>query len=169
MELGTFVTVDGQPGVQFDVELSAPLEEVWSAVTEPHQVSQWFPSTLVFEPTVGGEVRFSGDPHMDDLKGRVLDYEPRKRFAFTWGASTVSFTLSRVELNATRFVLLNLLESSNEAARNAAGWQVCLEQLELLLREGKAQGPHGQAGADWRSVYEAYVAVGFPSGARIPE
>lgn len=169
MELGAFVTIDGQAGVQFELEFASSIEQLWAAVTEPNQVRQWFPSGLVFEPAVGGKVSFSGDSNIDDLQGRVLDYEPRKRLAFTWGDSEVHFTLARIGIQSSRFLLLNLLAAREEAARNAAGWQICLEQLEILLSQGQASGPHGQAGADWSAIYEAYVAVGFPSGAPIPQ
>jgi len=168
VELGQYVIVDGHSGVQFECELPGSVEQVWAAVTAPEQVRLWFPSNLIFQPLVGGEVRFSGDPNISDQTGRVLDYEPRKRLGFTWGDSEVHFAVSRVELHVSRFVLLNLLASPDEAARNAAGWQLCLEQLEALLSTGQADGPHSQVSEDWSAIYEAYVAVGFPSGAPIP-
>ncbi len=168
MELGQYVIVDGRSGVQFECELPGSVEQVWAAVSAPDQVCQWFPSKLTFQPVVGGSVSFSGDPNVPDETGRVLDYQPGRRLGFTWGDSEVHFTVARIDLQRSRFVLLNLLASADEAARNAAGWQLCLEQLEALVSKGHADGPHGQASADWPAIYEAYVGVGFPSGAPIP-
>ncbi len=59
--------------------------------------------------------------------------------------------------------LLNVLEARDAAARNAAGWTVCLAELDAHLG-----GPRGATAEPWPELYAAYVAAGVPSGAPIP-
>ncbi len=169
MQTATLVTIDGRPAVQFELDLPYAAKRVWEAATDTQQLQQWFPSTLTFDPFVGGVVDFSGDPNIKDLKGIVLKFEAQRALAFTWGDDELRFSVEMLSLSRTRFRLANLLGSRKEAARNAAGWQICLGQLEVLLSEGHADGPHGDAGAQWQGFYDAYVAAGFPHGAQIPE
>ncbi|MDP2014622.1 MAG: SRPBCC domain-containing protein [Actinomycetota bacterium] len=169
MQRANFLTIDGRPAVQFELDLDYSAQRVWEAVTDTQQLQQWFPSTLTFDPFVGGVVDFSGDPEIKDLKGIVLKLEAQRALGFTWGDNELRFSVEMLTLSRTRFRLSNLLGSRKEAARNAAGWQVCLGQLEVLLSQGHADGPHGDAGAHWQQIYEAYVAAGFPHGVQIPE
>ena len=67
-----------------------------------------------------------------------------------------------------RTVRLHVLEARDAAARNAAGWTVCLAELEKHLRGDPADGPHSAAAEPWQEHYAAYVAAGVPSGAPIP-
>lgn len=168
MTNGIALTLDGRPAVRFERLLPHSVETVWAALTEAERVVSWFPSRFTFEPRVGGEIRFSGDPNVEDLVGEVLAYEPPTRFAFTWGDSEVRFELS-AEGESTRFVLTNLLGAENESARNAAGWHVCLLELEKALASDGADGPHAEGAADWQPLYEQYVAAGLPSGAPLPD
>jgi hypothetical protein len=55
-----------------------------------------------------------------------------------------------------------LLEAQDKAARDGAGWHVCLDRLEQRLA-----GSHGAA-QDWRELYEEYQRRGVPTGAPIP-
>jgi len=54
------------------------------------------------------------------------------------------------------------------AARDAAGWTVCLAELGKHLAGQVAGGPHSETAESWREHYEAYVAAGMPSGSYIP-
>ena len=47
------------------------------------------------------------------------------------------------------------LSNADEAARNAAGWHVCLDKL-------------GGEESDWEPLYAEYQRRGLPSGAEIP-
>ena len=53
------------------------------------------------------------------------------------------------------------------AARNAAGWHVCLDALETLLEHGKASAPTDEPTDRWRELYGEYIARGVPHGAPI--
>ena len=168
MNDGIYVSVGGRPAVRFEREYRHPIQRVWRAVADADQARQWFPSALTFEPRVGGAVRFTGDPNMSDGEGVVLEYEPPRVLAFTWGGGEVHIALEAVGEDRCRFVLTNVLTADDEAARNAAGWDVCLGELDKVVRGEESQGPHAVPATAWRATYESYVRSGMPAGAVIP-
>jgi uncharacterized protein YndB with AHSA1/START domain len=168
MTTGTYLSIDGRPAVRFEREYRHPIQRVWQAVADADEARQWFPSALTFEPRVGGAARFTGDPNMSDGEGVVLEYDPPRLLAFTWGDGEVHIALEPVGENRCRFVLTNVLTSDDEAARNAAGWDVCLAELDKVVHGEEAQGPHALPVSEWQATYESYVRSGMPSGAPIP-
>jgi len=168
MSQGTFVRVNGRPAVRFERRYAHSIDRVWRAVTDPDELRTWFPSAVIFEPVAGGAVTFSGDPNIDDLHGTVMAYEPPRLFSFTWGDSEIHLSLESDGEAACRFILTNVLAAENESARNAAGWEVCLGELDKLLDGADAQGPHSGSAANWQASYDAYLKSGMPSGAHIP-
>jgi uncharacterized protein YndB with AHSA1/START domain len=168
MNDGVYIIVKDRPAVRLEREYAHPIHRVWQAVVDPGQARQWFPSTLVFEPEVGGSVRFTDDPHIADGDGVVLEYDPPHVLSFSWGDGEVHIALTPVGEERCRFILTNVLGAGNEAARNAAGWQVCLGELDKVIRGQETNGPHAETAIDWRTSYDAYVQSGMPAGATIP-
>jgi uncharacterized protein YndB with AHSA1/START domain len=162
MDLGSYLEVDGRPAVRFERTYRHPIDRVWQSVSEPDLLAAWFPSKVTIEPRVGGTVEFSGDPNVGDTTGVVLAYDPPRRLAFTWGGDEIHLELSAVDDGHCRLVLINVLEDRSAAARNGAGWNVCLAALEADLDETP---PDDTA---WRAYYDAYLADGVPSGAPFP-
>jgi hypothetical protein len=80
------------------------------------------------------------------LTGEVLAVEEPTILAFSWGEEILRFELSP-ENGGTPLVLLDELPPT-AAARNAAGWDLCLDHL-AGLKPGVD---------DWRRHFEAYVA-----------
>jgi uncharacterized protein YndB with AHSA1/START domain len=169
MELGTFVSFEGRPAVRFVRIYSQARDRVWAALTEPDQLAHWFPSHVEIDLRPGGVVRFSGDPHTEDLEGVVLVCEPPRALAFTWGPSELHFELADLGDAGCRFSLIDVLGSADEAARNGAGWAVCLHELERSLSGTPGDGPHSSGALDWRPLYDAHRAAGVPSGAPVPD
>ncbi|MEU3191849.1 SRPBCC family protein [Streptomyces sp. NPDC006992] len=168
VELGIFVERDGEPAVQLERAIPAGVQEVWQALTEPGRMAAWFPSpTVHMEPTVGGRVDFAGDPYAEDQSGTVLEFDAPHRLSYTWGDDELLFRLTRRGEGCV-LTLTDVLEARSAAARNAAGWDVCLDELVKLLSGGTPSGPHDGTATDWRGRYDAYVAAGMPSGAPVP-
>jgi uncharacterized protein YndB with AHSA1/START domain len=158
MDLGTYLEYDGRPAVRFERTYPHPIDRVWAAVSTPVGLAGWFPSKVDIEPRAGGTIAFSGDPNVDDATGVVLAFDPLKRLAFTWGNDELHFELEPVGRSTCRLVLINVLGDRSSAARNAAGWSVCLAELDKTMAESLT----------WQDYYDAYVASGLPSGAPIP-
>jgi uncharacterized protein YndB with AHSA1/START domain len=166
---GTYVEHEGRPAVRFVRRYPHPAERVWAAVSEPEGLAQWFPSRVELEPRAGGRIAFRGDPNLPaETGGTVLAYDPPRRLAFTWGGDELHLTVEPDGEQACSLTLLNVLEARDTAARNAAGWTVCLTELDTYLRDGTADGPHRVGAEPWEEHYAAYVSAGMPSGAPIP-
>jgi uncharacterized protein YndB with AHSA1/START domain len=168
MDPGSYIEYDGRPAVRFERRYPHPVERVWDAVTRPEELARWFPSAVSFEPRIGGTIRFSGDPNVGESQGTMLAFDPPHRLAFSWGGDELHIELTSIDDTTCSFTLLNVLESRDAAARNAAGWSVCLAELTKTLSGVATEGPHGETAQPWRTHYEAYVAAGLPSGAAIP-
>lgn len=169
---GSFLQLgDGRPAVRFERIYDHPAERVWALVTEPAELAYWFPSPrITLDLVLGGEITFGGDPNMPDLvtTGRVLDVDPPRRLAFSWGGDELWFELVALDGGRTRFTLTNVLGARDTAARNAAGWDVCLTALDARAAGRPIDGPHSGPPARWQSRYERYVAAGLPAGAPVP-
>ncbi|MFC7381683.1 SRPBCC family protein [Sphaerisporangium rhizosphaerae] len=168
MDLGTSIEHRGRPAVRFERVYDHPVERVWEAVATPGGLAHWFPSAVELEPHAGGKITFSGDPNLETMTGTVVTFEPPRRLAFTWGGDELHFYLEPAGDHGCRLTLVNVLERADTAARNAAGWTVCLAELDKHLAGAAAGGPHSDTALPWRQVYEAHVSSGMPSGAPIP-
>jgi uncharacterized protein YndB with AHSA1/START domain len=165
---GTYVEHDGRPAVRFVRHYPHPAERVWAAVSEPAGLRQWFPSRVELEPRAGGRIAFHDDPNLPASSGTVLAYDPPRQLAFTWGGDELHLTVEPDGEAACTLTLINVLEARDTAARNAAGWTVCLAELDKYVHGGAADGPRSATAEPWQEHYAAYVAAGVPSGAPIP-
>ncbi len=150
MREATLISSGDKPVLRFERFLPRPVEEVWRAVTDPTEMKAWFPTRIEIDRWETGA---SLTHHFDDqpfgpLPGKVLAYDAPHRLSFTWGEDTITFELSAAE-GGTTFVLAEELGASR-AARNAAGWEVCLDRLV------------GAVGEDWEPRFERYVAAFEP-------
>jgi uncharacterized protein YndB with AHSA1/START domain len=157
--------------VYFELLLAAPADEVWQALTEADGLNRWFPQDVQVDLEPGGKMRFSypkGQPDENGafFEGRVLEVGHERAFAFDWGTDVL-----RCELRPSRdgclLIFTDTFAELGKAARDAAGWHVCLEALEAYLDE-TAPPPAGR----WEQVYPGYVerfgpeaaAIGPPAG-----
>lgn len=165
-DLGTYVDLDGRPAVRFQRDYPYALDRLWRAVTDSAELAHWFPSKVSYEPRVGGAIEFTGDPYAEDVTGQVLVWDPPHRFAFSWGPDEIHLELTPTE-QGCRMVLVNVLDEEETAARNAAGWYVCLDELDNWVNGRPSDGPHSSDVA-FEPIYEAHRDAGLPSGAEIP-
>jgi uncharacterized protein YndB with AHSA1/START domain len=137
-----------RPVLRFERHLPKPIADVWVAVTDPREMKAWFPTRIeIAEWKVGATLTHHFDEHdIDPLTGTVLRWNPPHHVAFTWGTDTITFELSASDGGGTTFVLTEELDAS-AAARNAAGWDICLDRLE-----------HGVEGEAWQPRFDRYVA-----------
>ncbi|WP_432041185.1 SRPBCC family protein [Streptomyces cadmiisoli] len=166
---GTHLTLDdGRPAVRFSRTYAHPIDRVWHFVTDPDELAEWFPARAEIDLRPGGTVTFSGDPGLADTTGRVIAVDPPRHLSFDWAGDELRFDLEPVDERHTRFTLTNVLGEENTAARNGAGWEVCLSALDAKARGERFEGPHAGATAPWKGYYQGYIDAGVPSGAPIP-
>lgn len=151
MTEATLITDDEKPLLRFERFLPRPVQEVWRAVTDPDQMRTWFPTRIDIDRWEPGAVlthHFDGQS-LPPLPGTVLECCEPHRLVFTWGEDTIGFDLSPAPGGST-FVLTEQLGAA-KAARNAAGWEVCLERLVA-----------GTVGEDWAPRFQRYSAAYEP-------
>jgi uncharacterized protein YndB with AHSA1/START domain len=148
---------DGKrPAVRLERQLSDPPEVVWQALTDRERLRVWFPCDVIVEGgrwVVGAAISFPFRPEVWDvtLTGQVLEVDEPRVLAFTWGDDTLRFELTP-EGGGTRLVLVDELPPDS-AARNAAGWEQCLDRLQ-----GREPAPDS-----WQRRFEHYAAAFEPT------
>ncbi|MFF3463705.1 SRPBCC family protein [Streptomyces sp. NPDC001984] len=166
---GTYLTLDdGRPAVRFSRTYDHPVERVWRFVTDPDELAHWFPTRVELELASGSTIRFTGDPVQEDTTGTVLAVDAPRHLSFSWGGDELRFDLEALDDKRTRFTLTNVLSEGNTAARNGAGWEVCLAALDAQVAGRPYDGPHAGLTPGWQEYYSAYLEAGVPSGAVVP-
>lgn len=148
--------LDGpRPSVRLERLLADAPASVWPALTDRARLRGWFPCDVEVAGgkwQEGAAITFVFPPEVIDLTltGTVLAVDPPSTLAFSWGDESLRFELSP-EGGGTRLALSDELPAQ-AAARNAAGWDVCLDRLA-----GLDPGPDA-----WRPRFERYVATFEP-------
>jgi uncharacterized protein YndB with AHSA1/START domain len=166
---------DGKYVLRFERRLAHPPERVWRALTEPKELRQWFPTDIEGERRLGARLRFAfrddapkaaempelleHDPA--DLDGEVTEFDPPRVLAYTWGDEHLRWELEPLP-DGCRLALAHTFDERSgiphpagvlrRAARDASGWEVCLDSLEGILK-----GRQGEPGEQWQPLYERYV------------
>jgi uncharacterized protein YndB with AHSA1/START domain len=125
---------DGKPALRFERVLRHPPERIWRALTEPEEESAWHPTPARFEPRVGGRVEYVPGGHVADLPdGEVTDYDPPRLLGYTWTADGEESNHLRFEIrphdDGAVLILVHTFDDRLKAARDGAGWHVCLDAL----------------------------------------
>jgi uncharacterized protein YndB with AHSA1/START domain len=142
------VTDGTRPAVRLERRLPDPPELVWAALTEREQLRRWFPCDVIvdrWEP--GAELSFVFPAETIDLtlSGEVLEVDGPRLLVFTWGEETLRFELAP-DAGGTLLTLTDELPA-NAAARNAAGWESCLDRLAGIESPSDA----------WRLLFAAHA------------
>ncbi|MBS2966673.1 SRPBCC domain-containing protein [Actinocrinis puniceicyclus] len=159
------VAVGTRPAIRFERVLDAGPRELWRALTEPEGLRGWFPCSVTAQRwEVGGALTFAFPGRAEfTTEGVVLECEPPRTLAYLWGEETLRFELTPLGLDAacgtrTRLVVLDELFAP-VAARNAAGWHVCLDRL---ARRAPPQNEQGGADETWQRLFARYRAAFEP-------
>lgn len=83
--------------VEREVELNAPVEEVWKALTDPEELKRWFPLEARVTPPSGqtaedGKIFLSWGGDCEG-EAKIVAWEPNKRFAWKEETALIEFTL----------------------------------------------------------------------------
>jgi uncharacterized protein YndB with AHSA1/START domain len=138
--------------IEREIEIDAPIDVVWTVITEPEHITGWFTDTAEIDVSPGSEGRFVWDQKARSRKTtvnvRVERLEPPHVFSFRWGypdgaepdeatAPLVEFTLEqRGDVTHVRLVesgLEKLSRSEEERelyySEHSSGWTLIVERL----------------------------------------
>ena len=155
-DLGT-LHLDGDDAVvTFVRRLPHPVAKVWRAVTEPEHLASWFPGSVeVDEWRPGAALRFTVETG-DSFDGEVLSVEPERLLELRWGPDRLRIELAPDGDASTVLTFSDTLEAIGKAARDGAGWHVCLARLAAELDVPA-----------WQDVHPRYVERFGPEAATI--
>jgi uncharacterized protein YndB with AHSA1/START domain len=145
-----------QDAIVGEVEIAAPPDRVFQALTDPKQLLQWWTSgecpvkLWKFDARPGGKWTFQTEDSHGKLtinsvsqfqaEGEILEYDPPRRLAYTWianwHADRAVRTVVRWELTpagkGTRVKVTHSGLASEPVARKdySGGWPGVLEQLK---------------------------------------
>jgi uncharacterized protein YndB with AHSA1/START domain len=140
--------------IEREVLIQAPVEVVWSVVTEPEHLSGWLSDSAEIDLRPGGEMVLQFD-RIGTARGTVERVEPPHSFAFRWvtpepdrdlSAHEGNFTLvefllrsegddTLLRVTESGFASLHGIEQENAelAERHLGGWGTFLDRLAGYL------------------------------------
>ena len=144
--------------------LPHPPVKVWRALTEPEHLAAWFPTTVEGERAAGSELRFGfTQVQAPPFEGRMLAFDPPALMELIWGDERLRFELTP-DGAGTLLTFMASFAELGRAARDGAGWHVCLDLLGYDLDDAAAPWPQNDR---WRAVHSEYVARFGPAAATI--
>ncbi len=151
---------DGRWQLRFTRRLPQPPEKVWRAITEPEHLAAWFPTTIEGDRAAGAKLHFVfPDDAATAVDGEMLAYDPPRVLEFSWGGEPQGGPeVLRFELlpdgPGTLLMFTDTFDELGKAARDGAGWHVCLDVLAEHL-DGKEERP--STSERWKKVHASYV------------
>jgi uncharacterized protein YndB with AHSA1/START domain len=122
--------------LRYERRLAHTQQRVWRALTEEAELAAWFPTTMEGARRRGAPLHFAfrqgeGEP----FDGEMLAFVPPSLMELRWADDVLRFELEPIPDTGSSGCILRLTVTFPEygkAARDAAGWHVCLEQLVAL-------------------------------------
>jgi len=127
---------DGRTVLLFERVLAHPPERVWSALTSYDGLLDWHPTPFRLDgspPIPGARVTFISPPGGPEIAdGRLLEYDPPRTLAHSWGDDELRWQLEHHE-DGCLLRLTHTFDDRLKAARDATGWHLCLAALSSCL------------------------------------
>ena len=142
------------PDFVYVIYVAAGVEAVWNALIDRELTKAYWGHFNVSDWKRGSRwehVRADGGGHVD-LVGRVLEIDPPKRLAISWGwpkdadneaaHSRVTFEVEQVGPQSRLTVIHSDLEAGSDMDRGIrSGWPAVLSNLKSLVETGRAMTP----------------------------
>lgn len=130
--------------IEKHIVIDASPEVVFKAITDPKELTNWFPDQAVLEAKIGGKVKFSfykeEGEHGDcsgAAEGTVIEFIPNKKVSYTWEKhstpdfprTVVTWEIEEIENGRTRVNLLHTGFESGKLFKHDEGWSYFLDRL----------------------------------------
>ncbi|EAG9433373.1 SRPBCC family protein [Listeria monocytogenes] len=122
--------------VTFELEINAPITEVFTLLTTNVGLEKWFNELEIGELGADGYLLFVMTPE-EKITMPIRIFEPNRKFAFEWDQDEVAFELNTIPPNKTKLTFIEQLTAITEhSPRDISGWYICLKKLQASA-EGK--------------------------------
>ena len=163
-DLGTLHRAGDRWQLRFTRSLGHPPARVWRALTESEHIDAWFPASIEGERAAGAKLRFPfRNGEGPTLDGEMLVYDEPRVLEFRWQDELLRFELA-AEGDGCVLTFVNTFDDLGRAARDAAGWHVCLELLVLRL---DGQEATWSSESRWKPINERYIEAFGPEAATV--
>jgi uncharacterized protein YndB with AHSA1/START domain len=131
--------------IKKNIVIDATPEAVFKAITDPNELTHWFPDQAILESKIGGKMKFSffkTDSEYRQMdyfpEGTITEIIPNKKISYTWQEpnipgfpnTVVTWELEKMEDNKTRLKLFHTGFKPDETAKkHNEGWSHFLGQL----------------------------------------
>lgn len=134
----TDITLDLEAGaLRLARVFDATSARLWEALTTDSQMSTWYPTQVEIDPRLGGTVTLTF-PGAEPEHVSVLDLVEERVLELGADGDSVRFELDpQPGRGGTRLTLIaSVAPDGAHAANLAAGYDLCLDQLQTLLSDG---------------------------------
>ncbi len=163
---------DGRSVLRFERTLPHSRERVWRALTDRAENAAWHPTPFDLEPRPGGTVAFDAPAGMPEWPpGEVIVCEEPERLVHTWGPDDELHWTLEERADGCLLTLEHHFGDRFKAARDGAGWHICLRALEATLdgSEPPETGSPKRLPDGWSELNEDYQRrFGISSGEATP-
>lgn len=140
-------------------DLRHPPEKVWSALTDPAQLSEWAPFDANRNMASPGPVMLStaGVPEPQVSENTVRRAEAPRLLEYNWGGQNLRWELES-HGGGTRLTLWHSIDH-RFISWGAAGWHVCFDVLDRFLEGepiGRISGPETMKFEGWQRLVSEY-------------
>lgn len=169
--LGTLTKLDGQIAVRYERVYPHAAARVWRALIEPDSIKAWFPTTIeglreaVVAKRTSAKLRFVFEGEDGpSLQGELRACEPERLLEYTWGDDRLRFELSSAGPNGAhcKLVFTTTFGERSQAARDATGWHMCLDNLGRNLAGDEPQ-PADESFTELNAAYREALGGDFPN------
>ena len=163
--------------IEKQIEIAAPAEAIWKALTTAEGLTRWFPLEANVEPSAGGKITLSWGPEWQ-ATSEITAWEPNRRFA--WGTGKPVSMEVTIEARGGK-TIVRLVQSSfstgadweNEFYDSTDfGWVFMLTNLRQYLERHPGlprvvAWPRQKVEMPRTTIYERLIAPGgiFADGA----
>jgi len=137
--------------IRKSIVIEASPEVIFKAITEPNELTKWFPDQAILELKVGGKMKLSF--FKTDSEYRQMDYFPEgnineivqdRKISYTWHEpnipdfprTVVTWELEKLGDNKTRVNLLHTgFKQDETAGKHDQGWSHFLGELKKYCEQ----------------------------------
>ena len=131
-------------GASLAIEIAAPPEAVFRALTEPADLDRWMTAKSSVEPVTGGRMSFGWK---NEGPVRILSIVPNEKLSYSWEhandpETVVTWTLDRPNgKSTTRLTLVHSGFGERDTEDFRTGWLKHVVWMKALLERGEAWIP----------------------------